>query len=222
MTTLLGCRAPATFHAKPSERCVAHRSGHDAHRRPPLAGIPDRSGALGTFMVSAAVFAALLLPPAVAAAGWTAIHTNCSGAARWGWRWALTAVAIIYSPLGPAVRRPHEPGGDADVLSARQGRAADAVAYVAAQFTGGTRRHRGRRLALPAASSRTRRSTTSRPCPAAGRRGRVRGRDWRSRSCMMLTVLTRVEHAAAGAVHRPLRRPAGRGPTSRSRRRCRA
>ena len=122
----------------------------------------------------------------------------------------LTAIALIYSPWGKRSGRAHEPGGDADLPAARQGRArgcallhrsrsssaarsacCSCIALLGAAFTAPPVRYVA---TLPGAAGVASRSRPSSASP----------------SLMMTTVLRRVQPRRAGAVHRPLRRRAGR------------
>jgi aquaporin Z len=92
------------------------------------------AGAIGTFMVSAAVFAALLYHPSSPISG--AISSELARRALMGLAMGSTAVAIIYSPWG---RRSGAHMNPAVTLTFfRLGKVArpDCVGYVTAQFTG--------------------------------------------------------------------------------------
>lgn len=91
---------------------------------------------LGLFMVSAAGFATMLQHPLSPFAGWTAsplVQRIPMGVAM-----GATLVGIIYSPLGARSGAHMNPAVTLTFLRLGKIVRADAVAYVAAQFTGGT------------------------------------------------------------------------------------
>jgi aquaporin Z len=92
------------------------------------------AGAIGTFMVSAAVFAALLYHPSSPIAG--EISNELVRRALMGLAMGCTAVAIIYSPWGQRSGAHMNPA--VTLTFFRLGKVArpDLVAYVTAQFTG--------------------------------------------------------------------------------------
>ena len=92
------------------------------------------AGAIGTFMVSAAGFAALLYYPASIVA--TAIHSEFLRRCLMGLAMGLTAMAIIYSPAGQRSGAHMNPA--VTLTFFRLGKIAfpDAVAYIVAQFIG--------------------------------------------------------------------------------------
>jgi aquaporin Z len=90
---------------------------------------------LGIFMVSAAGFATLLQHPLSPLAGWTAsplLQRIPMGVAM-----GLTLIAIIYSPLGGRSGAHMNPAVTLTFFRLGKVASADAVAYVASQFTGG-------------------------------------------------------------------------------------
>ena len=92
------------------------------------------AGALGTFMISAAVFAAFLYYPASPA--FTAIHYDIVRRGLMGLAMGLTAVLIIYSPWGQRSGAHMNPA--VTLTFFRLGKVArpDLIGYVTAQFGG--------------------------------------------------------------------------------------
>jgi aquaporin Z len=96
----------------------------------------SEAACLGLFMVSAAGFATLLMHPLSPLAAW-----HASAAAQripMGMAMGLTAIAIIYSPLGRRSGAHMNPALTLTFLRLGKIAPADAAAYVAAQFIGGT------------------------------------------------------------------------------------
>ena len=92
------------------------------------------AGAIGTFMVSAAGFAALLYYPAsFVAAG---IHSELLRRCLMGLAMGLTAMAIIYSPAGQRSGAHMNPAVTLTFLRLGKIERSDAVAYIVAQFIG--------------------------------------------------------------------------------------
>jgi aquaporin Z len=91
--------------------------------------------ALGTFMLSACAFAALLFHPASPAAAWPLSAV----ARRWtmGAAMAATLVALVYSPWGRRSGAHMNPAFTVSMLALRRIHPGDAWAYVVAQFVGG-------------------------------------------------------------------------------------
>ena len=142
---------------------VAHRTGM-ATRAPSLHW-PEyliEAGAIGTFMVSAAVFAAVLYYPSSPMSG--AVSNELVRRALMGLAMGATAVAIIYSPWGQRSGAHMNPA--VTLTFFRLGKVASAGPR-RLRHRSIRRRHRrdrrGRRRPC-AASSRTPRCTTSRPC----------------------------------------------------------
>ena len=138
------------------------------------------AGALGTFMASAAAFAAVLYYPASPAAALVSNELMRRG--FMGLAMGATAVAIIYSPWGQRSGAHMNPA--VTLTFFRLGKVArrDLIGYILAQFAGAIVVSPGP-LPLSAASSRTHRSTTSR---RRRERRATRWRSWRrprSRSC---------------------------------------
>ena len=90
---------------------------------------------LGTFMVSAAAFATLLYHPASPLAMWQT--TEVIRRVPMGVAMGLTAIALIYSPLGRRSGAHMNPAVTLAFLRLGKITPMDAAAYVAAQFTGG-------------------------------------------------------------------------------------
>lgn len=92
---------------------------------------------LATFMFVAGTVAVVmqLLPDPWAR--WLALH-GTAGRAFFGVAMGLTAMAIVYSPWGSRSGAHLNPSVTLTFASLRKMRAADAVAYVVAQFVGGT------------------------------------------------------------------------------------
>jgi aquaporin Z len=92
------------------------------------------AGAIGTFMVSAAGFAALLYYPA----SWVAagIHSELLRRGLMGLAMGLTAMAIIYSPAGQRSGAHMNPAVTLTFFRLGKIDSSDAVAYVVAQFAG--------------------------------------------------------------------------------------
>ena len=91
---------------------------------------------LGLFMVSAAGFATLLQHPGSPLAGWPA--TPVARRVPMGIAMGLTAIAIIYSPLGRRSGAHMNPALTVAFLRLGKIAPADAAGYVGAQFVGGT------------------------------------------------------------------------------------
>lgn len=90
---------------------------------------------LGLFMVSVGVFAPLLFHPDSPTAAWPL--GDVGRRALMGAAMAVTAVALIYSPLGAASGAIMNPAVTLAFLRLGKIRPADAAGYVAAQFVGG-------------------------------------------------------------------------------------
>jgi aquaporin Z len=93
------------------------------------------AGALGMFMVSACVFAALLWHPASPAS--RLVPDGLGRRALMGLAMGLTAVGLIYSPWGQRSGAHMNPAVTLAFLRLGKVRAWDAVFYVVAQFAGG-------------------------------------------------------------------------------------
>src|SRR5688572_12737858 len=91
--------------------------------------------ALGTFMLSAAVFTTLIDRPGTlvyALVGDAGLHRMLIGFAM-----GLTAIALIYSPWGQRSGAHMNPAVTLTFLRLGKIRGRDAIAYIAAQFLGG-------------------------------------------------------------------------------------
>ena len=180
--TLLGCRGVTTFQRnlrrqRRIERAWLTRPNAFTGREYLI-----EAGAIGTFMVSAAAFAAVLYHPSSPAAG-TGDRNELLRRGLMGLAMGATAVAIIYSPWGQRSGAHMNPA--VTLTFFRLGKVArpDLIGYVAAQFAGAIVG-----IAVAAAALRRHRlgSIGQLRHDAAGdvrRRGRVPGREPRSRSC---------------------------------------
>ena len=92
------------------------------------------AGAIGTFMLSAAGFAALLYYPASFVA--TGIHSELLRRGLMGLAMGLTAMAIIYSPAGQRSGAHMNPAVTLTFFRLGKVEFSDAVAYIVAQFIG--------------------------------------------------------------------------------------
>jgi aquaporin Z len=114
---------------------IMHRTGMAA--RPASWNWPEyliEAGAIGTFMVSAAVFAAVLYHPASPISGAIThdiVRRACMGAAM-----GATAVAIIYSPWGQRSGAHMNPAVTLTFFRLGKVKRADLLGYLMAQFAG--------------------------------------------------------------------------------------
>ena len=147
-------------------------------------------------MVSAAVFAALLLPPARRRSPARRSRRLAPPRPRWAWPWGDGGRDHLFA-AGATIRRAHEPGGDADVPAAGQDRVGR---------TSSATSPRSSPAASPASLLAAAGSWRSVSGPVgqlrgdrAGDEGRRRWRSWRSRRSRSADVdgAERVEHAAA-------------------------
>ena len=92
------------------------------------------AGALGTFMMSAAVFAAALYHPSSLMSG--AVSNELVRRALMGLAMGLTAVAIIYSPWGQRSGAHMNPGVTLTFFRLGKVGRPDCIGYVTAQFAG--------------------------------------------------------------------------------------
>ena len=124
------------------------------------------AGALGTFMVSAVVFAALLYHPASTLSA--SIHSELLRRSLMGLAMGLTAVAIIYSPAGQRSGAHMNPAVTLTFLRLRKIGRTDAAGYVLAQFIGAVAGLAMVAQALPAGvvSAPSVNYVTTRPGPA--------------------------------------------------------
>lgn len=132
--TSVGCRTDVDVSAKRSPASSIECRVHSDSTRLHWAEYGIEAAALGTFMVSAAAFAALLFHPASAVA--VAIHSDFFRRCLMGTAMGLTAVAIIYSPLGQRSGAHMNPA--VTLVYFRLGKIArtDASGYVVGQFIG--------------------------------------------------------------------------------------
>ncbi|MGH7948534.1 MAG: MIP/aquaporin family protein [Candidatus Binataceae bacterium] len=93
------------------------------------------AGLLGTFMVSACVFTALLQHPASPLA--TALPDPFVRRALTGLAMGLTAISLIYSPMGRRSGAHMNPSITFTYMRLGKVETRDALAYIAAQFAGG-------------------------------------------------------------------------------------